>query len=634
MMADKALVRKLAACETMGSATTVCSDKTGTLTLNQMNVVKAWVGGVLMDDPAMVKDELGSEEMYDVVLEGIAQNSSGSVFVDKHKGGQQEVSGSPTEKAVLMWGLAMGMDFDTIRSTSTIMQVETFNSEKKRAGVAVRDTQTADMRLHWKGAAEIVLSHCDSWVVRGASQPLTDAKRTELRQVIEGMAAASLRCVAFSYRTLSETEVPPETDWDQGWQIPETGLVLLAIVGIKDPCRPGVGKAVQLCQDAGVKVRMVTGDNIVTARAIATECGILRKGDIAMEGAVFRAYDYSKRVKILPKLAVMARSTPGDKLLLVRTLKEMGEVVAVTGDGTNDAPALHEADNGLSMGIAGTEVAKESSDIIILDDNFETVVKVLRWGRSVFFNVQKFIQFQLTVNVAALAVNFVAAVTAGDVPLTAVQLLWVNLVMDTLGALALATEPPSDHLMRRPPAGRTAPIVSNVMWRNLLAQAAYQIATLLTLQFRGNTLLRLSGPDADATKSTIIFNAFVLCQLFNEVNSRQPERLNIFANLRHSPLFLVIVSMTLGLQIIIVQFLGRFASTQRLSLLHWLICAGIGFVSWPIALVVKLIPVPEKPCINTAGWKCWGHRGKATSDDVESVSDSKPDSHQLLAGNV
>ncbi|KAF2313902.1 hypothetical protein GH714_020440 [Hevea brasiliensis] len=227
----------------------------------------------------------------------------------------------------------------------------------------------------------------------------------------------------------------------------KNSLTLLGLVGIKDPCRPGVKKAVEACQHAGVNIKMITGDNVFTARAIAIECGILKP-------------------------------VPETK----------GQVVAVTGDGTNDAPALKEADIGLSMGIQGTEVAKESSDIVILDDNFASVATVLRWGRCVYNNIQKFIQFQLTVNVAALVINFVAAVSAGEVPLTAVQLLWVNLIMDTLGALALATEQPTKELMDKAPVGRTEPLITNVMWRNLLAQALYQIAVLFTLQFKGESI--------------------------------------------------------------------------------------------------------------------------------------------------
>ncbi|KAI7747086.1 hypothetical protein M8C21_002522 [Ambrosia artemisiifolia] len=220
---------------------------------------------------------------------------------------------------------------------------------------------------------------------------------------------------------------------------------------------------------------MVTGDNLRTARAIALECGILGSNADAIEpnlieGKTFRALSEAQRLEVADKISVMGRSSPYDKLLLVQALRKIGHVVAVTGDGTNDSPALYEADIGLAMGIQGTQVAKESSDIIILDDNFSSVVKVVRWGRSVYANIQKFIQFQLTVIVAALVINGVAAVSSGDVPLTAVQLLWVYLIMDTLGALALATEPPTDHLMNRLPVGRREPLITNVMWRNLLVQ--------------------------------------------------------------------------------------------------------------------------------------------------------------------
>ncbi|RYR32809.1 hypothetical protein HN51_033042 [Arachis hypogaea] len=290
----------------------------------------------------------------------------------------------------------------------------------------------------------------------------------------------------------------------------------------------------------------------------------------------------------------MARSSPFDKLLMVECLKQKGHVVAVTGDGTNDAPALKEADIGLSMGIQGTEVAKESSDIVILDDNFASVVTVLRWGRCVYNNIQKFIQFQLTVNVAALAINFVAAVSAGEVPLTAVQLLWVNLIMDTLGALALATEKPTLELMEKPPVGRTKPLITNVMWRNLMAQALYQIAVLLTLQFRGESIFGVTK----GVNDTLIFNTFVMCQVFNEFNARKLEKRNVFKGLHRSKLFLGIIGVTVVLQVVMVEFLKKFADTERLNWGQWGLCILLGAASWPIGWVVKMIPVPEKPFLD------------------------------------
>ncbi|VAH51311.1 unnamed protein product [Triticum turgidum subsp. durum] len=376
MMRDKALVRRLSACETMGSATTICSDKTGTLTLNQMTVVEAYFGGEKMDPPDNTQKL--SAAVSTMIIEGIAQNTSGSIF--EPEGDQApEVTGSPTEKAILSWGLQLGMKFSETRSKSSILQVFPFNSEKKRGGVAVQVG--------------------------------------EFKKFIEDMAVASLRCVAFAYRPCEMSDVPKE-DQRADWVLPEDNLIMLA-------CRPGVQDSIRLCAAAGIKVRMVTGDNLQTARAIALECGILTDPNVSeptiIEGKTFRELSDLEREEVADKISVMGRSSPNDKLLLVKALRNRGHVVAVTGDGTNDAPALHEADIGLSMGIQGTEVAKESSDIIILDDNFATLVRVVRWGRSVYANIQKFIQFQLTVNVAALIINVVSAVSSGDVPLNAVS---------------------------------------------------------------------------------------------------------------------------------------------------------------------------------------------------------------------
>ncbi|CAL9172696.1 unnamed protein product [Musa hybrid cultivar] len=597
MMADKALVRRLSACETMGSATTICSDKTGTLTLNQMTVVEAYVGGRKINPPDNA--ELLSSTASSLLIEGIAQNTTGSVF--KAETGAFEVTGSPTEKAILSWGVKLGMAFNDARSESSIIHVFPFNSDKKRGGVAVHQAGD-DIHVHWKGAAEIVLASCTSWLdANGSKQPLTANKVTGFKKLIEDMAAASLRCVAFAYRFYDLERVRNE-EQRESWQLPEDDLVLLAIVGIKDPCRPGVKEAVDLCTHAGVKVRMVTGDNLQTAKAIALECAILEDANAReptiIEGKTFRTKTDAERDAIAEKITVMGRSSPSDKLLLVQALRRRGHVVAVTGDGTNDAPALHEADIGLSMGIQGTEVAKESSDIIILDDNFASVVKVVRWGRSVYANIQKFIQFQLTVNVAAIVINVIAAVSSGNVPLNAVQLLWVNLIMDTLGALALATEQPTDHLMDRPPVGRWEPLITNVMWRNLIFQALYQVTILLVLNFGGRSILDLKNDNrahADQVKNTLIFNTFVLCQIFNEFNARKPDEFNVFSGVTRNQFFMGIVGITIVLQVLIIEFLGKFTSTVRLSWKLWLVSIAIAFVSWPLALVGKLLPVPRTP---------------------------------------
>ncbi|PKI32454.1 hypothetical protein CRG98_047155 [Punica granatum] len=424
MMSDQAMVRKLSACETMGSATTICTDKTGTLTLNQMKVTK----------------------VLDSIRQGVALNTTGSVF-RASSGSEFKFSGSPTEKAILSWAvLELNMDMEEEKKKRTILQVEAFNSQKKRSGVLLRSNADGPIHIHWKGAAEMVLAMCSSYYdASGVLRGLDGEGMEEIENVIQGMAAMSLRCIAFAHKETSQT------------RLEEDGLTLLGLVGIEDPCRPGVKGAVEACHQAGVTIKMITGDNVFTAKAIATECGILSLGEdestgAVVEGVEFRNYTPEERLAKVEKIGVMARSSPFDKLLMVQCLKQKGHVVAVTGDGTNDAPALKEADIGLSMGIQGTGVAKESSDIVILDDNFGSVATVLRWGRCVYNNIQKFIQFQLTVN------------------------LWVNLIMDTLGALALATERPTWELMEKPPVGQTAPLITNIMWRNIAAQAAYQMA--------------------------------------------------------------------------------------------------------------------------------------------------------------
>ncbi|CAK9179265.1 unnamed protein product [Ilex paraguariensis] len=597
MMADQAMVRKLSACETMGSATVICTDKTGTLTMNQMKVTKFWLGQEEMGEHysrAIAKDIIA------LLHQGVGLNTTGSICKPL-SGIVPEFSGSPTEKAILSWAvLQLGMDIEKLKQNSTILHVETFNSEKKRSGVSMRNKANNTIHVHWKGAAEMVLARCSSYYQsNGQMKPISEEGRQQFENIIQGMAASSLRCIALAHKQILEEETQCNEDGKTNRKLEEDGLTLLGIVGLKDPCRPGAKRAIQACRSAGVEIKMITGDNVFTAKAIARECGIftadqhLNDGEV-IEGAEFRNYTHEERMQKVDNIRVMARSSPFDKLMMVQCLKQKGHVVAVTGDGTNDAPALKEADIGLSMGIQGTEVAKESSDIIILDDDFASVATVLRWGRCVYNNIQKFIQFQLTVNVAALVINFIAAVSAGEVPLTTVQLLWVNLIMDTLGALALATERPTNELMHRPPVGRTEPLITNIMWRNLLAQALYQIAILLTLQFRGRSIFNVT----DKVKNTLIFNIFVLCQVFNEFNSRKLEKKNVFTGIHRNRLFLGIVGVTIVLQIVMVEFLKKFADTERLNWSQWLMCVAIAALSWPIAWLIKFVPVGNKPLLS------------------------------------
>ncbi|PRQ36148.1 putative calcium-transporting ATPase [Rosa chinensis] len=569
MMAEKAMVRKLSACEIMGSATTICTDKTGTLTMNQMKVAKFWIG----EKPVEEAYSSISSRHLSLIQEGVAMNTTGCA--SRHISGSGfEFSGSPTEKAILSWAsLELHMDMERLKNNSVIQDVEAFNSHRKRSGILIKRKIDNTMQVHWKGAAEVILAMCTSYHnASGDIKDMDDDAKKILEHIIQGMAASSLRCIALAHKEVyAEEQVDPE----HKTLLKDNGLTLLGLVGLKDPCRPGVKKAVEDCQHAGVNIKMITGDNIFTAKSIATECGILKPeedktSDAVIEGVQFRSYT--------PEESAESRQYPchGKK----------GHVVAVTGDGTNDAPALKEADVGLSMGMQGTEVAKDSSDIVIMDDDFASVATVLMWGRCVYNNIQKFIQFQLTVNVAALVINFVAAVSASKVPLTAVQLLWVNLIMDTLGALALATDKPTKELMENPPVRRTEPLITNIMWRNLLPQAMYQIAVVLTLRFRGNTIF---GVD-DQVQDTLIFNTFVLCQVFNEFNARKLEKKNVFKGLLTNKIFLGIIALIIVLQLVMVELLNKYADTERLNWGQWGVCLGIAAISWPLGWVVKCLP--------------------------------------------
>lgn len=591
MMKDHAMVRKLSACETMGSTTTICTDKTGTLTLNQMKVVEFWVG----EQEVVSGVRFVATSIVELLHQGVAFNTTGSVY-ESNQASEAEFTGSPTEKAILSWAvMELGLEFDESKQSCRILRVEAFNSEKKCSGVLVirKEDEVKITISHWKGAAEMILARCSNYYESGGTVKAIDAeKRSKLERIIEGMAACSLRCIAFACKQVIREDNNINSEENNIHKLEENGLTLLGLVGLKDPCRPRVRSAVKACKFAGVDVKMITGDNIFTAKAIAFECGILAPDDASIEGTVvegqeFRNYSMQERLEKVGRIRVMARSSPFDKLLMVQCLKQKGHVVAVTGDGTNDAPALKEADVGLAMGIQGTTVAKESSDIVILDDNFHSIVTVLRWGRSVYNNIQKFIQFQLTVNVVALVINCIAAISSGKVPLTTVQLLWVNLIMDTLGALALATERPTQELMKKAPVGRIEPLITRVMWRNLIAQALFQIIVLLVLQIKGRSIFGVS----ERVKNTLIFNTFVLCQIFNEFNARKLEKKNVFEGIHKNWLFLGIVAFTLILQVVMVEVLNRFASTTRLNWGQWNFCYGIAMLSWPIGWVAKCIPV-------------------------------------------
>ena len=539
MIKDNNLVRHLKACEVMGNATTICSDKTGTLTQNKMQVVAGTIGTAHRfgtttppDERDTVEKEVGvqelvktlSPEVKDLVRKSIALNSTAF----ESDSGEQTFIGSKTETALLILArehLAMGPVSEE-RANAKMLHLIPFDSGRKCMGVVVQ-LDNGKARLYVKGASEIMLEKCTQ-VLRDpssglASATLTEDNRETIKKLIETYAKNSLRTIGLIYRDFDRWPPRPsrriEVERDEiVFEDICRNMVFVGMVGIKDPLRPGVPEAVRLCQKAGVVVRMVTGDNKMTAEAIARDCGILQPNSIVLEGPEFRNMSKAQQDEIIPRLHVLARSSPEDKRILVKRLKDKGETVAVTGDGTNDAPALKMADIGFSMGIAGTEVAKEASAIILMDDNFNSIVKALKWGRAVNDAVKRFLQFQLTVNVTAVVLTFVSAVQSASqtAVLTAVQLLWVNLIMDTLAALALATDPPQDSVLDRKPERKGSSIISTTMWKMILGQAVYQLLITFLVYFGGVDVL--PGPD-DMTESqihTLVFNTFVWMQIFNQ----------------------------------------------------------------------------------------------------------------------
>ncbi|KAF9130356.1 hypothetical protein BGW39_003150 [Mortierella sp. 14UC] len=670
MLKDNNLVRVLAACETMGNATTVCSDKTGTLTQNRMTVVAGTLGlktrfvadnadgdankraNVAINKNAIAISQLVSSipaSVTQIMHEAIAINSS--AFESEDDKGNLSFIGSKTEVALLDFSKKIGgADYRQLREATPVVHLYPFSSERKSMATIVQMGPNK-FRLHAKGASEIIMKRCDKvlQISSAADQAASSEKdaevsqlelngelQTQIHKTIISYATQSLRTIGIAYRDF-ESWPPANVQLNEDGEVPfsavaEDGLTLIGVVGIEDPLRDGVPEAVLACQRAGVFVRMVTGDNILTAKSIATQCGIYTQGGIIMEGPKFRALSEEEMDAVIPRLQVLARSSPEDKKILVGRLKAQGEIVAVTGDGTNDGPALKMSDVGFSMGIAGTEVAKEASAIILMDDNFSSIVKAILWGRAVNDAVKKFLQFQLTVNVTAVILTLVTAVASAEQKpvMSAVQLLWVNLIMDTLAALALATDAPTLDLLDRQPEARTAPLISFTMWKMILGQAVLQLVIVFVLEYAGMNILnynnvpqdlieraRNSVTDTaltpiqreekqaeavgDITKAylgfkeqeiaTMVFNTFVFLQIFNEVNCRRLDnRLNIFAGMLKNNYFMVIFVIMVVFQIIIVEWGGEAFKTEKINGTQWAICIVLGLLSLPFGVIIRLIP--------------------------------------------
>ncbi|KAM4893977.1 plasma membrane calcium-transporting ATPase 2 isoform 8-T8 [Sylvia borin] len=623
MMRDNNLVRHLDACETMGNATAICSDKTGTLTTNRMTVVQAYVGDVHYKE-IPEPDSIPAKTM-ELLVNAIAINSAYTtkILPPEKEGGLPRQVGNKTECGLLGFVLDLKQDYEPVRSLipeEKLYKVYTFNSVRKSMSTVIK-MPDGSFRMYSKGASEIVLKKC-SRILNAAGEPRVFRPRDRdemVKKVIEPMACDGLRTICVAFRDFPSS---PEPDWDNENDI-LSDLTCICVVGIEDPVRPEVPEAIRKCQRAGITVRMVTGDNINTARAIAIKCGIIHPGEdfLCLEGKEFNRrirnekgeIEQERIDKIWPKLRVLARSSPTDKHTLVKgiidsTQVEQRQVVAVTGDGTNDGPALKKADVGFAMGIAGTDVAKEASDIILTDDNFSSIVKAVMWGRNVYDSISKFLQFQLTVNIVAVIVAFTGACITQDSPLKAVQMLWVNLIMDTFASLALATEPPTEALLLRKPYGRNKPLISRTMMKNILGHAVYQLTLIFTLLFVGEKMFKIdSGRNAPlhsppSEHYTIIFNTFVMMQLFNEINARKihGER-NVFDGIFRNPIFCTIVLGTFAIQIVIVQFGGKPFSCSPLQLDQWMWCVFIGLGELVWGQVIATIPTSRLKFLKEAG---------------------------------
>lgn len=794
-------VKLLDACETMGSATTICSDKTGTLTQNRMTVTEVYLAGKVVKaskdqtcGQVVDGDASIGKPLQKLVCESISINTDDKSFLSFNKETKREndqQNGNKTECAMLGFVMGLGGDYAAIRKDGAFFANDDtkpygrdnppkfpFSSERKRMSTLVPIQGQDDMlRVHTKGASEVILARCNR-IIDASGDPsvtheISSEQRGDILKKINDFADGGFRTLCLAYRDIkkdfdlgavhskiddsSDDSSPTAPDYEV-----EHDLVLIGILAIQDPLRVEVPEAINKCFDGGVDVRMVTGDNIRTAISIATSCGILReehynhvpteemlknkfesytsrlmnfepirkitaqmkkekvsandidvflseckkarqledgttdpvkvlRKDFAMIGENFAARVHYGRApngdkglapsksygtpvpygtvnqeeldKIWPRLRVMARCQPEDKLVLVNGLMESDvfmrqelldgfstegikiypdhQVVAVTGDGTNDAPALKRANVGFAMGIQGTQVAKDACDIILMDDNFASIVTAMKWGRNIYDSIQKFIQFQLTVNIVACAVAAIGALIFQESPLGAIQMLWVNLVMDSLASLALATEPPTEALLTRPPYGRRENIIKRGMYINMFGQAFYQLIVVFIILFNGHVAFydkdgQVAGsedmkiqkrlfPDANnqlkigwfsgcdsSQHYTMLFNAFVVMTLFNQVPARKLKgEMNIFGGILNNPYFCTLLFLESLGQVLFTQFGGNIFGVygggkdnsphSGLTGGQWLYCILFGFIGWFWQLVLNYIKIQTEPEAVTEG---------------------------------
>ncbi len=595
---DNNLVRKMLATETIGSVNVICSDKTGTLTKNQMEVSEVLYAGREYSHNNF--RDISNNPFYELLKISIAVNSTAVISVDE-TGRHPKIIGNATEGALLKFLTYTNSDYLIIREISPIFRRISFDSNRKlmttvtgyancksckinptgsssRCLASYRSKNQGCKVVLVKGAPERVLESCTKVNIGSEVVPLSEHIENVKKKMSE-MTKKAMRVIAFAYKVEIGSNALEKASL-------ENDLVFLGLFGISDPIREDVPTAIRAAKTAGIKVIMVTGDNIETARAIAFDAGLLcnEQREILMEGTEFRNKKDQEILELLDNLAVLARATPPDKERLVYLIQSTGKVVAVTGDGTNDAPALKKADVGIAMGLKGTDVAKEASDIVLTDDNFGSIIKAIKWGRTLYENVQKFLQFQLTINFSALAIAILSPIlkTAFPehhfqmMPLTVLQLLWVNIVMDTLAAFALGLEPPKDEIMKEKPKKRDDSFINKYMIFNILSMGIFFTAVIMSFQaYDILGTLKLKGSLAF---STSLFTCYIFMQVFNLFNARviKPDS-SITKGLSQSHSFLSVLLLVSVVQVLITQFGGKFFGTQPLPLSMWLKIMYVGF---------------------------------------------------------
>ncbi len=551
-----ALVKKMIASETIGCINVLCSDKTGTLTENKMKVVSFYDS----NNHTCVSEFNNQHLMYN-----ICTNTTADL------GEEEQFIGNPTECALLYLyehseiKKSTNKTYNEIRNEIPVIQSFPFNSDLKHMSTIVQIGK--EQIAYVKGSPEAIMAMCD----------ITSSQKEEINKHIIAAEEKAMRVIAFAHKKLQEQKDYEQADNHQEM---ESHMQFDGFVAIVDPLRKEVDKAIKACQDAGIELKILTGDNIITATAIANELNLLTKGKIAVEAKDIAELSDEKLSKKLSSISVIARSTPSIKMRVVKLLKAQKNIVAVTGDGINDAPALKNADIGIAMGIAGTEVSKEASDIVLMDDSFVTIVKAIEWGRNIYENFKRFITFQLTVNFASVAVVFSSVLLGLKAPFTALHLLWVNIIMDGPPALSLGLEPNYKDLMKQQPTKRDESIISKPMLGRIILSGSY-MAIIFLCQYIYNFL-----GVAEDEQRTVLFTLFVLFQLFNSFNCRELHSESIFKHLFANKLMLWVVGCTFILQIMFIQYAGDFFDTVPLSLSVWI---KIFMLSFTIILWSELI---------------------------------------------